>query len=400
MLALISTVASGQSPTDSAKDTTAQRKEAWTASLRKLFAESKGYVVADVDVSRIVPAMTTVVRPDEYSQASLVGALIHREPRQLPSGWIFVRGTYTGDNPLNDFALASRWLATITDDELRHLCGDGMSLSEMSPEGRMLFARMCGNRGLQDKMAKGEFVRAAVRMSVAARAIDSKGKPQTLIVDSLFAGSPSETAVTERQEAAYKAQRGPTGGRGVVPYPPDEDSVVSGELDLHEGRLLTVEEVVALARAAFQRGFIADSRIGKSTVYWQGRFTKDRFVEALRTVTNTLEAKESPTTMEAANAAIERVLRDKIAKLIDLSDAPNGLSYEDALKGRQVGVKDLAVSMRGLSNALSSYGLSPNSRFTLVPALAISLSASGSYRDPQQPNESPVGNVWSMVFLP
>jgi hypothetical protein len=368
-----------------------KRLETWKTGLRQSFKAVHGNVVIDLGGSELGIASPRAEMSEAISEsqfARLMSAELHRKLTAKPDGWLMTRepGFSKSDLWLN----AEAWLKNVDDDQLKKLCTTGIAFADLSDDTKDLFARMCSNPGLQQKMANGDFASAGVRMAFYATGFDGSGKSVSIPLTSLAKDSSYEKDLRDKLERSY--QRPAT--------VPQTFSTPSGDLDLTSGEVMNLDAIAKLIKTKYKETLEFDPRLGQSNYYLQGRFTEETLVDCVKEATRALPT-EIDLSSDAYKKAVDRLFRERVAKLLDPASAPKGLSLDDALNQKQLTAKDLASMFPELQSGLDQRQISPDSVLTLSACLSFQLVGDGAYLAPgSPPNTSAIGNSWGIALRP
>lgn len=235
-------------------------------------------------------------------------------------------------------------------------------------------------------MLSGNFVAANIRISTLFQVKDRSAKTQESLVDPFVQDSDTEAKHREELKKAFKAK------------PPvvwrKEETV--GELDFSAGDLLSVRESVAKAREVFKSKFDFDGRTADQLVFWQGRFTKQAFLDYLKKVSIPFEPALSPTDDALLHKNLNDLLKSRIAPL-SIASMPSGFDKDDLFGGRTMTAGDFANQNARWKTLTSKMDVDPSEPIVFKPAFAFS-----GYSAPHDPNniEDHARSRWSVIIRP
>ncbi len=143
-----------------------------------------------------------------------------------------------------------------------------------------------------------------------------------------------------------------------------------GPLSFGAGRLLTLREIADEGHRVFQKLYVLDGRIAKSTYFVTGTYSEEAFNAALRDVTTI-----DPVAPLKANATdTQAQIRDLLSSTLKalLGAMPAGLTAEDLLNGRNMDAGELRSAFPEYGSYFDMKGLSSGVQVSLVPTLILS----------------------------
>lgn len=365
----------------------AERKSRWRESLRRSFKGFSESVAIDVNMDSQVPSFEVPPRSAGAKVADQCATLLNRLARDAGGGWAFVREATSSLSPYNNYLAITNWLDRCSDQELARLCGDGVAYEDLPRSTQQVFERLCRNAGLQRRMVAGEFVRCSLRFQFVATVVNRSGTSVTTLLDVFARDSDKEKDLDRLLEKSTLNQRPDV----VVPR------LTKGTLDFSSGELLTLAELCARAGSKLGVAYQYDGRLENSTYYIQGKYTPEQFTELLTVLTTPIPTRGLPEISELKRK-LDEALRTRLLKYFDPASSPEGLSYGDALSGRQLNAGGMSKYIENLGQFLTTRNVDPASKFTLSAGLNFNLTAPGAYADPSRPTESPVANRFGITF--
>lgn len=377
------------------------RVEIWQAALADAFKPINENILVDIN-KKDLPANPPRLFPpnsridlggspldDSKVIVRLMSGFLHRKQVALKDGWALCRDKVHSDTTSSKYDLVLSWLEQAKPSELRAMLTTGVAFANLSPDSQDLFAGLCYNRGLQKKMANGEFASAELRFSFVGHYKDAQGEKKTMLLDLGSRYWPSEKTKRERLAKQYV--------RPAI-NPSNRGNKAKGELQFPVGEIVSVDELSVRASKAFGRPILFDGRFSPQYCYVQGSFTRDTFLTYMRTLSQTIDW-QFVRTPEENRAAIIEAIKRIIVPLLDDSLAPPGVSFGAALDGKSVRASDVYESFPDLKGMVKQSKLSDDTVFELSPALTLQLVGEGSDLDPlDPPGSSPLTNAWSATF--
>lgn len=373
----------------------------WKSALRDMYGPLTQNLLIDINRADLASSPPRLNQPNPRPDlgvvnvtnfetiVSLSSSFLHRKVVPQKGGWVFVRDASAADTANARYEAALRWLESVKQSELTSLLNDGVPFANLSPESKTIFAKFCNNRGLQKKMANGEFASAEVRLSFVGSYKDSQGQRKTILLDLGSRMSETEDARRDKLQRTYARPL-----ENPQPKPKPE----LGELSFEKGDLLLIEDVVKLANATFNRNIFYDGRFSKCYCYIQGHFTKESFLKYMKVMSPMIEW-EYVKTLEECRDEIVGAIRKIVAPLVDLNRAPKGITFDQLLQGSTLRGREMYDAFPPLKQILQQLKLSEETPFVLSPALTIQMVADGNDLEPEdRPGSSPIGNSWSMTL--
>lgn len=373
----------------------------WQSALVDSFKIFKQNIVIDFNKADLPFSPPRIVQPnpredlgdikvtDPNTIVDLASYFLHRKKIPLKGGFALARDADYSDSPNARYERTIKWLRQVKSAELSTLLNDGVPFANLSQASKEIFARFCGNRGLQKKMATGDFASAEVRLSFVGIYRNSAGTRSTLLLDLDSRSWQKEVARRDRLQRLY-----------VKPEKPGVESakVEVGELVFEKGELLQIDELVKRATIAFKRNILFDGRFSNNYCFIQGHFSKDSFLKYLKAISPIIDWEYLKTLEECRDEIIEEI-RHTVAPLVNPTMAPKGLSFDQLLQGSQVRGSDMFSSFPYLQLTLMQMKLPEDTIFTLSPALTLQIVGDGADLEPEDPpGSSPIRNSWSMTL--
>lgn len=387
-----------QTPSSGAQLTATQKRELLLRTEKSLQKAFLGYptpVVVDIDIEKCQPNAEYRLVAQKGLFEDLTATQFQREAVHVSTGMAFVRNYMAVASSIGSNASLLRWLTHVDKSELEKLAKSALPFTELSPVSQQFVLKHSDLRGLQEKIAKGEFVSVAVRMQFRANFVDRNGKHRSVSLDPGARFSDLEQACREKARTIYEAK-----ATKPPPSAPSEDTPpkIDGSLDFSQGRLLTMSEAIKEAAHVFKKPYTCDGRLASSLYYWQGRFTEATFLEFQRRVQQPVDPELQVASTEQIKRALNTFLKDQLAGLLDPKGAPGGLSFLDALNGTQFTALELNAKNPDWAGDFTANHIDPNCTVTLSAALGVDIFGDGSYDD--HTGQSPVENSIRFVFDP
>jgi hypothetical protein len=380
----------------------AKRVPFWRDALRDALCTLSGNIVIDV------PRLSLLDRPPRLREAgsakradptpiadedavTLTSAFLWRAPIRMRQGWVLAPSGESSDVRTARIEALTAWIQSAPGQEIAALLGDGIPYSSLSSDSKLLFAKLCFNPGVQKRMASGEFLAVRARIGALGRCTDQNHQPRTLFLNGTAPFLPSGQVGLDRLEAKYTRPEVELPSRRAQP---------TGSLDLAKGELLTIGDVAARASTALGKPLVFDSRLAKSYVYVQGRFTEGTFLEYMKAVTKLVDWAFRGQTSKEARQELKLTVQRVLPQYLDLHTAPPGISYADILGGRAISLGEVLRAFPDY-NGNDVYKMPDSTVVQLGSALQIVLfgSNAGDLEPDDPPGSSPTGMIQNTTYL-
>lgn len=240
-----------------------------------------------MDVGKTVPKPSTPrVKQGVWSMINLA-AFSDREWIQTEGVQLFVRRQREHETPLLDQQLAvAQILDSLGDDGLRAAMGDGVSLASLPPTDLSKLISMAFNWSGVTQSSSSDEPHAtfeAIKNRVSNTSLRIRPLSKFVTVDE--AGNKRTVydtkglVETQKQTSTYIEPERTAEFKMALQFALDD-----GDLDFGEGRLLSVEELLEIAREEFKVRYHVDSRVLDEILFVSGRYTKSRFESCAKIV--------------------------------------------------------------------------------------------------------------------
>ncbi|MEW5884012.1 MAG: hypothetical protein AB1725_07300 [Armatimonadota bacterium] len=228
-------------------------------------------------------------------------------------------------------------------------------------------------------LARGSSTSVAVRFYPHVRYRDpATGKVKTMGIPSQGDSDPFFTPERE--------------GQPLYPYLPLEKPAGHGELDLGEGKVMTLLAFNQEAEKAFGAQYYIDGRLAQTPLFVRGRLDQATFEKVYLKVGAATPPVRKPDREKVRRDQLSELLRQH-PELLEGWEGPGSIKAEDALNGRTLVASDLVAADPSLAMRLDAYGIPRDAIVEMEPGLLFIFDPGGS-RDVMPPQVTPEGKSY------
>lgn len=163
--------------------------------------------------------------------------------------------------------------------------------------------------------------------------------------------------------------------------PPPLGGPSDGALDFGEGAIWTLEEIVRQARVTFGQQIWIDGRLARSLYFVCGKFTLDRLVRVIGSVTDTIEPRTVPNGFGTASIseAVSEFRTLAFGSRLDEKIGAGDLTYGDVFGGLETSFEAIYGSRppRHVQTFMSQYRIQPTDAVVVRGVMSLVFAAPG-----------------------
>jgi len=353
------------------KEAQEEQVRAWKVALRAV-GKVEGVTIA-FDVNVNAPAPLGYERKLGAAGLEFLGLCTNRAYKVQKGVHLFVREIVPARKVYaNAVAEFSDFVSTLPKADAQRLAGEGLPVSNLSPDQRAYLGKVLGypTGGPGNALAKWD--RTVMALSVLP-GLEYKDPKSGVVKRITLSRGPSSPDRIERRKSALS-------GATDLDIRPAE-ARTTGEFKLPEGDMMTLEELVAKAQKALGVRFSYDKRLASSYVFAAGQWDLEAFQATLIQLTKTSAAIVQPYDERDAGELLRELLAGPLAGMntqeLD-GYGPLGASASDFLNGKDMNLSDLCQGNPGLRDWLSARGVPLDANVKLTGAFGLEVLTLGT----------------------
>lgn len=359
-----------------------KKKAAWQKFLSAISKSKKISILFDIDLKKTPPFVSI---DDKKKDASLLRTLAYSSGTE----WKQIKNiqTFTRRNKglIEDINECVKWLNSVSESDKEALFADGIDYRTIDPKVQNTLMRLASVDGampfaISDNKEK---VSIGLRFAPQVSFVDPKNnqrKTINILPDSELKGKPPTRELPVADASVEKIE---------VLQSSEED-----ELDFGTGSLADLKSILEVVGEIFDVTYKVDDRISSNLYFISGRFSKEKFEEAIVSV-STVPGVELRSGIDQKNVAALMESLDGILKNQEVdvsgfqdrfglgdngkgrSNAPEKLDVNSFLANKTVMAGSLMDKNPGLAQFLKSRGVDASMQIELRSGLSLGILCSG-----------------------
>ena len=262
-------------------------------------------------------------------------------------------------------------LGGLSTDFLLEMATDGFEIKQLPNDLRAIVAQISNhNPGLGQAIVAGDRVQAKLYASPVVRFVDpNTGRTVTTTLAEYPVTSEEEMAARERLGAGAHDS-----SAQIVPLAGVKESAY----DFGTGRVVTARDLVNECKEELGLGIVFDKRLGESSIYVRGRFSKHELFKVLQRILSA----QQPAIGEGGSSDRANTLNELLELILDLAKLERfgqigSVSKSDLLSNRRFTASELAGKNPRFREIMKHLGIEPDSGVSVGLGLGLSIYADG-----------------------